>query len=72
MAYPVAHRDYTRNYHRYDKARKVRHKPFLDSLGNKLEQVGKVLGVAKGIYDVGKESYTIGRAVAPIIGGLMA
>ena len=72
MAYLVAHRDYTRNYHRYDKAHKVRHKPFIDSLGNKLEQVGKVMGVAKGIYDVGKELYTVGRAVAPIIGGLMA
>jgi len=41
-------------------------------LGNKLEQVGKVMGVAKGIYDVGKELYTVGKAVAPIIGGLMA
>jgi hypothetical protein len=54
MAYLVAHRDYTRNYHIYDKEHKVRHKNFLDSLGNKLEQVGKVMGVAKGIYDVGK------------------
>ena len=47
MAYLHPHRDYTRNYHRYDKSHKVRHK-VLYSLGNKLEQVGKGNGSSLG------------------------
>ena len=39
-------------------------------LEKKIQHVGQVLGTAKGLYEVGKEVYTAGKALVPLIEGL--
>jgi hypothetical protein len=36
----------------------------------KIQNVGQVLGTAKGLYEVGKGVYTAGKALVPLIDGL--
>ena len=56
MAYLNAHRDYTRNYHRYDiKKKKLNNIHLWITLVKKIQSAGQVLGEAKGLYEVGKE-----------------
>ena len=47
------------------------HNGFIDGLGQKVRQVSKAVGVAKGIYDTGKTIYTIGQTLAPVIGAML-
>jgi len=44
---------------------------FLDCVGQKIHHAVAIAGMAKGLYDVGRTIYTIGRAVAPVAGALM-
>ena len=67
MAYLHPHRDYTRNYHLYDKHMHIKHQSFLQNIGQKVQTVGEVLGTAKGLYEVGKAVNTAGRALAPLL-----
>ena len=40
---------------------------FLDKIGHGIQTAGKVVGIAKGLYDVGKTIYSAGQAVAPLL-----
>ena len=51
MAYLNPRRDYTRNYHLYDKRRHIKHQSFLQNIGQTVQAVGEVLGTAKGLYE---------------------
>ena len=44
---------------------------FLSGFGQKLRSVAEVIGTARGLYDMGRGIYTVGRTVAPIIGALL-
>ena len=41
---------------------------FLDKAAHGVATAGKIAGIAKGAYDVGKTLYTVGSAVAPYVG----
>ena len=44
---------------------------FMSSIGEKVKHVAAAVGTAKGIYDVGRTIYQIGRAAIPMIEALL-
>ena len=44
---------------------------FMSRFGEKVKHVAAAVGTAKGIYDVGRTIYQIGRAAIPMIEALL-
>ena len=42
---------------------------FLDKASHGVKTAGKIVGIAKGSYDVGKTIYDVGRTIAPLVSG---
>ena len=38
----------------------------LENIGQKIQHVAAIAGMAKGLYEVGRTLYTVGSAVAPV------
>ena len=47
------------------------HKHSKSNLFTKVQDVASAVGTIKGIYDAGRTLYSVGRAVAPVIGGML-
>ena len=43
----------------------------LDNVGNRIQHIAKVIGIAESLHDVGKTIYTADRVVAPLAGALL-
>ena len=44
---------------------------FLHGVGEKVKNVGQVVGALKGLYDVGKTIYGVAKTVGPIAAALI-
>ena len=44
---------------------------FISNIGDKVRHVAEAIGTAKGLYEIGRGIYSVGRVVAPVIAGLL-